>query len=844
MKKQILILLMITSAILANALVYESTDVPVPMPLINHVYESIIDVEDTGTVTDINCTIWVQHSWLEDLNIYLTHNGISVELTTNNGSSGDNYWETTFDDEATIPIQGQMADEAPFTGSYQPEGFLSSFDGSDMSGIWTLELMDDAQGDQGILHAWSIEITNNFEPNLEVSPDYLDFGEIAVDDCSAPNTFLLNNIGTGAFQVQQIMIYGTNYAEFILQNDPSPCTLPPEAEFEVQFCPTSPGYKEVYIQIEDNRDITYVNLSGYGWVMPENENCNLAEPISEVENQYFTTTGTTTSGTVYPHYLFQDIWFVYTAEADGLLEIDLCGSTFDTRLATYESCESTIELAYNDDDDFCGVESLQSHVSLEVEAGEDYYIQVGGAEDESGVGNITITHRGIGTLQGNIVLANGTGSAEDALITAGNLSANPDQSGFYSINLYEGYYSVSAELTDYDSELEPEVLIQSADTTFVDFIMDEFLDVHLPVRDMDVTSGPGPDDAILTWVTPALLDESFEGTFLPEGWLKFNPDGGTGWESLEAETAPLPGWEIGEAEQCPGGENMQVYVSNITGGDTSNEQWMISPQIRVKNECEFKFWMKYYFDEFDDNIEIRISDTVQNDIAAFDIIMADFNLNTYYTTEWTGYSYNLTNYVPGDSEVYIAFREYVADNQNNGSAVSVDRVLADFTDVRYPGELIEYEVYLDGTLHGITEEEDYFITNLIDGITYELGIVAVYNNGESDINTTLYTHSEADDNVVPVISNLGNNFPNPFNPSTTISFSLNPEDAEDAEIIIYNLKGQKVKTFSNFQINQSPNPEVVWDGTDEKGKSVTSGIYLYKLKAGNFEKTKKMLLLK
>ena len=85
------------------------------------------------------------------------------------------------------------------------------------------------------------------------------------------------------------------------------------------------------------------------------------------------------------------------------------------------------------------------------------------------------------------------------------------------------------------------------------------------------------------------------------------------------------------------------------------------------------------------------------------------------------------------------------------------------------------------------------------------------------------------------------NYPNPFNPETTIQFTA--EDAESAEILIYNIKGQKIKKLEIRNLKLGIN-EVVWDGTDENGKSVSSGIYFYKLKAANFEKTKKMILMK
>ncbi|MBL7086133.1 MAG: T9SS type A sorting domain-containing protein [Candidatus Cloacimonetes bacterium] len=89
------------------------------------------------------------------------------------------------------------------------------------------------------------------------------------------------------------------------------------------------------------------------------------------------------------------------------------------------------------------------------------------------------------------------------------------------------------------------------------------------------------------------------------------------------------------------------------------------------------------------------------------------------------------------------------------------------------------------------------------------------------------------------------NFPNPFSCSTTIFF-LTPDYTDLLklhEIKIYNIKGQKIKTFSNLQINKSPNQQIIWDGTDEKGGPVPGGIYLYKLVVENQTKGFHKLLI-
>jgi hypothetical protein len=89
------------------------------------------------------------------------------------------------------------------------------------------------------------------------------------------------------------------------------------------------------------------------------------------------------------------------------------------------------------------------------------------------------------------------------------------------------------------------------------------------------------------------------------------------------------------------------------------------------------------------------------------------------------------------------------------------------------------------------------------------------------------------------------NFPNPFNPTTEIRLQVSDfRQIENPQIEIYNLKGQKVKrvAFPNWSFGTREG-SVSWDGSDENGNQVSSGIYLYKLNMGN-SPMKKMLLLK
>ncbi len=101
--------------------------------------------------------------------------------------------------------------------------------------------------------------------------------------------------------------------------------------------------------------------------------------------------------------------------------------------------------------------------------------------------------------------------------------------------------------------------------------------------------------------------------------------------------------------------------------------------------------------------------------------------------------------------------------------------------------------------------------------------------------------SNSDPVIPPAATKLHQNYPNPFNPSTTIRYNI--AEASPVRLNIYNLKGQKVRTLVNEQRTAGQH-SIHWDGTDDGGRTVTAGLYLYRLEAGKTNITRKMLLLK
>ena len=184
---------------------------------------------------------------------------------------------------------------------------------------------------------------------------------------------------------------------------------------------------------------------------------------------------------------------------------------------------------------------------------------------------------------------------------------------------------------------------------------------------------------------------------------------------------------------------------------------------------------------------------------------------------------------------------------NNGSAASNVYVVAEHSWEESPeGFLI---TYTDGS-------GNFLFDNVLDG-DYQVG---VYYEGYSSMPPMRYfdlwgmamtgqdfvltqgTGVESKFSLLtPKTINLAQNFPNPFNPRTTINFDL--PTAAQVEVNIFNATGQKIRTLVNNSMNAGSH-QVEWNSRNDAGQKVSSGVYLYQLKTNNYTKVMKMILAK
>jgi hypothetical protein len=142
-------------------------------------------------------------------------------------------------------------------------------------------------------------------------------------------------------------------------------------------------------------------------------------------------------------------------------------------------------------------------------------------------------------------------------------------------------------------------------------------------------------------------------------------------------------------------------------------------------------------------------------------------------------------------------------------------------EARYVHQMNTGEIYLIGT-RGVSapgEWRDYWVVKLDEALDVP--------------------HS--DNNLFPSSPVLKQNYPNPFNPSTTIEYTL--QSRSNVTITLFDILGRKVKTIFD-QTMPVGKHSVTWDGTDIDNNMVATGVYFYRIKAGDFVETKKMLLLK
>lgn len=193
--------------------------------------------------------------------------------------------------------------------------------------------------------------------------------------------------------------------------------------------------------------------------------------------------------------------------------------------------------------------------------------------------------------------------------------------------------------------------------------------------------------------------------------------------------------------------------------------------------------------------------------------------------------------------------------RSNEKPVLVSRVPASVTEVSFntattfsvnvsdpDGDPIVYTWKVDGIVEKTGAEN--FLTKTFAFTSASKVVTAIYQDSVGLKDSTLwqFTITEVEEAGLLTRFDLGQNYPNPFNPSTTIKFGL-PKEAP-VTLEIYNVLGVKVRTLIAGETMSAAFHTLVWDGKNNGGIAVPSGVYLYRVHADQFQASKKMTLIK
>lgn len=193
--------------------------------------------------------------------------------------------------------------------------------------------------------------------------------------------------------------------------------------------------------------------------------------------------------------------------------------------------------------------------------------------------------------------------------------------------------------------------------------------------------------------------------------------------------------------------------------------------------------------------------------------------------------------------LWVWGKVYKTDQSSEGSPFKIVHVSGDldYYDSADPEGNYESSVYKNGEFWiwvdtsgdgGFTSENSYHFTDLL---TDKDSCNFIY--GDSDPTGV----TEGSEEKIPRDFCLFQNYPNPFNPNTVIEFAL-PKDCW-VKVEVFNLLGQKIRTLADKAMKKGIK-KIIWNGKNEKGAEVSSGIYFYRIKTDEFTGVKKMILIK
>jgi gliding motility-associated-like protein len=178
---------------------------------------SVLSIPQKIRITDVDVILNIEHSYVGDLQITLTHpDGTEMLLiAADNQDTGSDFTETIFDDAAVFDLTNK---EAPYTGRFRPEELLSVYNGKFSDGDWVLAVVDKSEEDEGVLRNWRLSIAGVAFTEIKVAPGFTPNGD-GVND-----TWIVQNIQDGrpetlSSPIARVEVYDRN-GKLVYKSEP------------------------------------------------------------------------------------------------------------------------------------------------------------------------------------------------------------------------------------------------------------------------------------------------------------------------------------------------------------------------------------------------------------------------------------------------------------------------------------------------------------------------------------------------------------------------------------------------------------------------------------------------
>ncbi len=636
-------------------------------------------------------------------------------------------------------------------------------------------------------------------------PSEIDFDIVTVDENSVDTEVRLRNFTTDDIVLASApAVSGDNADQFALtDNNTYPLTIASgsEAIISVQFNPTTIGHKNAVLTIEDDytveeRNVYEIPLHGYGFLADDNDASSDATEIALYDGNI-----EGMEAIIQPE---TDIdWYVFWQEAPAQIQLhteNIYDSNIDLAAfvyGPYDDINVTIDeatsVAFGDNEHTDGVNPAITY-DIPADASGFYYVRIARADnspaaDEARNMRWTTGDYALWLSTDNPVPPAGltppTGLTHNITYQGVELSwlaPTADSRDIVGYNVYRDDVVVNTEAVSGEFFLDTDVVVGTTYQYKITALYRAPTGESEPSSSIQVTH---------VHVDAPVIAEGFESydDFSTEMGLMVNLDndgedtyGFNNGIDFPNENNPMAYIVFNPLATTPPVQGADAYTGSkyaacFAADTNANDDWLMTPQIQLSDE---EATLQFMARSYTTQFG---SELVEVAISAGSADPDDFTVISgdepiQLPGEWTQYSYQLNDYA---------------------------------------GQVIRVAIHT-------VSQQTFFA--LFDDIM-------VVNNGA--------TVDANDQVIIPETTTLRGNYPNPFNPTTSISFDL--QKNSDVTIDIYNLLGQRVSRVVKANFNAGRH-SVVWNGDDESGQSVASGVYFYKMTSGDYSQTKKMMLMK